>query len=88
MCVLFTPYLFHVWYLYGHNCDFVLQWILFFTKYELLLQLCFSRQTGYHPSRTSPKLNTQQTKNETANVVIQPYSRINLKMDILMPETC
>jgi len=32
--------------------------------------------------------NTQQTKNETANVVVQQYSRIILKMGILMPEKC
>ena len=42
------------------------------------------RQPGYHPS---PDSNTQQTKNETANVVVQQYSRILLKIGILMPET-
>jgi len=30
----------------------------------------------------------KQTKNETTNVVVQQYSRILLKMGILMPETC
>jgi len=35
-----------------------------------------------------PNSNTQQTKNETANVVDKQYRRKLLKMDILMPETC
>jgi len=35
-----------------------------------------------------PNSNTQQTKNETANVVVQQHSRKLLKMGILMPETC
>jgi len=30
----------------------------------------------------------QQSKNNTANVVVQQHSRKLLKMDILMPETC
>jgi len=29
-----------------------------------------------------------QSKNNTANVVVQQHSRKLLKMDILMPETC
>ena len=32
--------------------------------------------------------NTQQSKNETSNVVVQQHSRKLLKMDILIPETC
>jgi len=32
--------------------------------------------------------NTQQPKNNTANVVVQQHSRKLLKIDILMPETC
>ena len=35
-----------------------------------------------------PNSNTQQTKNETANVVVQQHSRKLLKMGILMSETC
>ena len=35
-----------------------------------------------------PNSNTQQSKNNTANVVVQKHSRKILKMDILMPETC
>ena len=35
-----------------------------------------------------PDSNTQQSKNTTANMVVQQYSRKLLKMDILMPETC
>jgi len=31
---------------------------------------------------------SQQSKNNTANVVVQQHSRKLLKMDILMPETC
>jgi len=34
-----------------------------------------------------PGYRLQQNKNETANVVVQQYSRILLKMGILMPET-
>ena len=40
------------------------------------------------PADPHPNSNTQQTKNETANVVVQQYSHILLKMGILMPETC
>ena len=35
-----------------------------------------------------PNSNTQQSKNNTANVVVQQHSRKLLKMDILIPETC
>jgi len=35
-----------------------------------------------------PNSNTQQSENETANVVVHQHSRKLLKMDILMPETC
>jgi len=35
-----------------------------------------------------PNSNTQQIKNETANVVVQQHSRKLLKMGILMLETC
>jgi len=35
-----------------------------------------------------PYSNTQQSKNNTVNVVVQQHSRKLLKMDILMPETC
>ena len=35
-----------------------------------------------------PNPNTKQSKNNTANVVVQQHSRKLLKMDILMPETC
>jgi len=35
-----------------------------------------------------PNSNTQQSKNNTANVIVQQYSRKLLKTDILMPETC
>jgi len=40
------------------------------------------------PADPHPNSNTQQTKKETANVVVQQNSRILLKMGILMPETC
>jgi len=40
------------------------------------------------PAKPHPDSNTQQSKNNTANVVVQPHSRELLKMDILMPETC
>jgi len=40
------------------------------------------------PAEPHPNSNTQQSKNNTANVVVQQHSRKLLKMDILMPETC
>jgi len=40
------------------------------------------------PADPHPNSNTQQTRNETVNVVVQQYSRTLLKMGILMPETC
>jgi len=45
-------------------------------------------QVPPQPNRTQTPTHTQQTKNETANVVVQQYSHILLKMGILMPETC
>ena len=35
-----------------------------------------------------PNSNTLQSKNNTANVVVQQHSRKLQKMDIIMPETC
>jgi len=40
------------------------------------------------PAESHPNSNTQKSKNNTANVVVQQHSRTLLKMDILMPETC
>ena len=40
------------------------------------------------PAEPHPTSNTQQTKNETADVVIQHYNRKILMMGIVMPETC
>ena len=40
------------------------------------------------PAEPHPYSNTRQTKNETANMVVQQHIRILLKMSILMPETC
>jgi len=40
------------------------------------------------PAEPHPNYNTQQSKNNTTNVVVQQHSRKLLKMDILMPETC
>jgi len=39
-------------------------------------------------SEPHPNSNTQQSKNITANMVVQQHSRKLLKTDILMPETC
>jgi len=53
---------------------------------------CSIRAAGCSPDTTQaePHLtsNTQQTENETTNVVIQQYSRKLLMMDIVMSETC
>jgi len=40
------------------------------------------------PAEPHPNSNTQQSKNNTANVVVQQHSHKLLKMYILMPETC
>jgi len=40
------------------------------------------------PAEKHSDSNTQQSKNNTANVVVQQHSRKLLNMDILMPETC
>jgi len=63
-------------------CDYVV---------ELSLWLWLQAEAG-SPDTTlaelHPNSNTQQSKNNTANVVVQQHSRKLLKMDILMPETC
>jgi len=46
---------------------------------------CNTDTTPNQPHRIS---NTQRTKNNTTNVVIQQNSRKLLMMDILMSETC
>ena len=40
------------------------------------------------PAEPHPNSSTQQSKNNTANVVVQQHYRKLLRMDILMPETC
>jgi len=40
------------------------------------------------PAEPHPNSNTQQSKNNTANVIVQQHSRKLLKMDILIAETC
>ena len=40
------------------------------------------------PAELHPNSNTQQSKNNTANVVDQQHSHKLPRMDILMPETC
>jgi len=42
----------------------------------------------YVVAEPHPNSNTQQSKNETANVLVQQRSRKLLKMGTLMPETC
>ena len=39
------------------------------------------------PTEPHPNSNTQQSKNNTTNVLVQQHSRKLLKMGILMPET-
>ena len=43
---------------------------------------------GWGGIRLPAEAQIVQTKNETASVVVQQYSRIILKMGILMPEKC
>ena len=40
------------------------------------------------PAEPHPVSNTQQSKNNTTNVLVQQHSRKLLKMDILLSETC
>ena len=51
----------------------------------LQAEACNTDTTPTQPHRNS---NTQRTKNNTTNVVIQQNSRKLLMMDILMSETC
>ena len=55
-----------------------------------LFRSCFAEagNPDTTPAVPHPISNTQQTKNETANVLVQQHSRKLLKMGILMPETC
>jgi len=48
---------------------------------------CGSQQPDTTPAEQHSDSNTQQSKNNTVNVVVQQHSRKVLKMDILMPET-
>jgi len=67
-------------------CDYIVElphW-LFRSWFAVCWSLGADR-LGWYPGC---RLKLQQTKNETANVVVQQYSRIPLKMGILMPETC
>jgi len=50
------------------------------------VRVWFGRDTT--TGKPHPNSNTQQIKNETADVVVQQHSRKLLKMGILMPETC
>jgi len=50
--------------------------------------VCLGWYLGTTPAEPHPNSHTQQTMNETANVVVQQYIRILLKVGILMPETC
>jgi len=40
------------------------------------------------PAEPHPNSSTKQSKNNTANVVVQQHSHKLLRMDILMPKTC
>jgi hypothetical protein len=42
---------------------------------------------GTTPAKPHPYSNTQQSKNNTANAIVQQHSHKLLKMDKLMPET-
>jgi len=80
-------------------CDYIVE--LPHWQFRVLCLLCagvwvlfgwggirFAGNPDTTPAEPHPNSNTQQTKNETANVVVQQYSRILLKMSILMTETC
>jgi len=55
---------------------------------NLPLIFCSAGSPGTTLAEPHTDPNTQQSKNNTANVVVQQHSRKPLKMDILMPETC
>jgi len=60
--------------------------------YIVLGFLCVGVRAAGSPDTTlaepNPNSNTQKSKNNIDNVVVQQHSRQLLKMDILMPETC
>jgi len=67
-------------------CDYVVElphWL-----YCSWISVCWSKGAVTTPAEPHPNSNTQKSKNNTANVVVQQHSRKFLKMDILMPETC
>jgi len=54
----------------------------------VLVRLCVGVRVRLPPpAEPHPDSNTQQSKNNTANMVVQQHSRKLLKKDILMPET-
>ena len=74
---------FHGWRHLRKGC-----WSLY-VEYDLLIWCCASAgNIDTTLADTYPNFNTQQIKNETANVVVQKHSHKLLKMDILMPEIC
>jgi len=84
-------------------CDYVVElphWLISFLVFCVLELGCgLARVVSRLPAEAAgspdttlaephPNSNTQQSKNSTANVVVQQHSRRLLKMGILMPETC
>jgi len=56
---------------------------------QILLSACLGAcNTDTTPTQPHRNSNTNRTKNNTTNVVIQQNSRKLLMMDILMSETC
>jgi len=67
-------------------CDYVVElqhWL-----FRSWFVVCWGLGANTTLAEPHPNSNTQQTKNETTNVVVQQFSRILLKMGILMPQTC
>jgi len=67
-------------------CDYIVE--LPHRLFRSWFAVCWSLGADTTPVDPHPNSNTQQTKNETANVVVQQYSRVFLKMGILMPKKC
>ena len=70
--------------------QFVVCWIFGAADFRLcsFCRLKPAKQTPPNTSRNNKSSNTQRTENKTTDVLIHQHSRMLLKMDILMSETC
>jgi len=71
-------------------CDYVVE--LPHWPYCSWIAVCWRQGEAGSPDTTPaephPISNTQESKNNTANVVVQQHSCKLLRMDLIVPETC